>query len=88
MYPVYPELGWIHSVSSVSQLSEAAYTRALSGSRSLMPIYMLGENQTKPSQLQPAPPRRGPWRQAPAQVPAQAQGPSRLRRAARDPGSG
>ena len=38
MYPVYPELGWIHSVSSVSQLSEAAYTRALSGSRSLMPI--------------------------------------------------
>ena len=27
MYPVYPELGWIHSVSSVSQLSEAAYTR-------------------------------------------------------------
>ena len=56
-------------ISSVSQLSEAAlclHTRPLR--LSLAHAY-LGENQTKPSQLQPAPPRRGPWRQAPAQVP-------------------
>ena len=31
------------------------------------------ESESRPPQLQPAPPRRGPWRQAPAQVPVQAQ---------------